>query len=53
MKIHDDNVIAMLDEGYEINALEKKKGSTGSDWIRFDYNGKTAWVSVKKLDKAD
>lgn len=50
---NDDNVIAMLDEGYEINALEKKKGSTGSDWIRFDYNGKTAWVSVKKLDKAD
>lgn len=49
----DDNILAALDEGYEINALEKKKGSNGSDWIRFDYNGQTAWVSIKKLDKAD
>lgn len=49
----DDNILAALDEGYEINALEKKKGNNGSDWVRFDYNGKTAWVSIKKLDKAD
>lgn len=48
-----DNVIATLEEGYEINALEKKKGNTGSDWIRFDYNGQEAWISAKKLDKAD
>ena len=22
-------------------------------WVRFDYNGQEAWVSIKKLDKAD
>ncbi len=49
----DSDIVAVLDEGYEITALEKKKGSTGSDWVRFDYNGQTAWVSIKKLDKAD
>lgn len=48
-----DNVIASLDEGYKVTALEKKKGSNGSDWVRFDYNGQEAWVSIKKLDKAD
>lgn len=46
-----DNIIATLEEGYEITALEKKQGNTGSDWVRFDYNGQEAWISVKKLDK--
>ena len=50
---NDDNVITALNKGYEINALEKKEGSNGSEWIRFDYEGKQAWVSSKKLDKAE
>lgn len=45
------NIITSLDEGYELTALEIKKGSNGSDWIRFDYKGQNAWVSSKKLDK--
>lgn len=45
------NIITALDEGYELVGLEKKKGSNGSDWIRFDYKGQEAWVSSKKLDK--
>ncbi len=48
-----ENVIAALDEGYKVAALEIKQGSNGSDWVRFDYNGQEAWVSIKKLDKAD
>ncbi len=50
---NDDNVITELNEGYKIEALEIKEGSTGSDWVRFDYNGKEAWISMKKLDKAE
>ena len=48
-----ENIVAALDEGYEISALEIKKGSNGSDWVRFDYNGQEAWVSIKKLDKVN
>ena len=48
-----ENIIAALNEGYEVSALEIKKGSNGSDWVRFDYNGQEAWVSIKKLDKAE
>ncbi len=47
----DDNIIAALSKGYEISALEKKEGSNGSEWIRFEYEGKEAWVSSRKLDK--
>lgn len=49
----DDNIITALSKGFEINALEKKEGSNGSEWIRFEYEGKQAWVSSKKLDKAE
>lgn len=49
----DDNIITALNKGFEINALEKKEGSNGSEWIRFEYEGKQAWVSSKKLDKAE
>lgn len=45
------NIITALDEGYEITGLEIKKGSNGSDWVRFEYKGQEAWVSSKKLDK--
>lgn len=48
-----ENVIAALDAGYKVAALEIKQGTNGSDWVRFDYNGQEAWVSIKKLDKAD
>lgn len=48
-----ENIIAALNAGYEIAALEIKEGSNGSDWVRFDYNGQEAWVSIKKLEKAD
>lgn len=50
---NDDNIITALSKGFEINALEKKEGSNGSEWIRFEYEGKQAWVSSKKLDKAE
>lgn len=50
---NDDNIITALSKGFEINALEKKEGSNGSEWIRFKYEGKQAWVSSKKLDKAE
>ena len=47
----DDNIITALSKGYELTAFEKKEGSNGSEWIRFEYEGKEAWVSSKKLDK--
>ncbi len=50
---NDDNVIVALNKGYEITAFEKKEGSNGSEWVRFDYEGKEAWISSKKLDKVD
>ena len=49
----DSNIIATLDEGYEISALETKEGDNGSIWVRFKYNGQDAWVSTKKLDKVN
>ena len=50
---NDDNVIVALNKGYEITAFEKKEGSNGSEWVRFEYEGKEAWISSKKLDKVD
>ncbi len=50
---NDDNVITALDKGYEITAFEMKEGSNGSEWVRFEYEGKEAWISSKKLDKVD
>ncbi len=50
---NDDNVITALDKGYEITAFEKKEGSNGSEWVRFEYEGQEAWISSKKLDKID
>lgn len=49
----DDNIITALNKGYELTAFEKKEGSNGSEWVRFEYQGKEAWISSKKLDKAD
>lgn len=49
----DDNVITALNKGYEITAFEKKEGSNGSEWVRFEYEGKEAWISSKKLDKVN
>ncbi len=50
---NDDNVIVALNKGYEITAFEKKEGSNGSEWVRFEYEGKEAWISSKKLDKVE
>lgn len=50
---NDDNVITALNKGYEITAFEKKEGSNGSEWVRFEYEGKEAWISSKKLDKVE
>ena len=49
----DDNIITALNKGYKITAYEKKEGSNGSEWVRFEYEGKEAWISSKKLDKAE
>lgn len=50
---NDDNVITALNKGYEITAFEKKEGGNGSEWVRFEYEGKEAWISSKKLDKVE
>ena len=50
--VGDDNVIAVIDPGTEITALEETEAN-GNTWIRLEYQGQTGFVVKDLLEEVN